>query len=108
MKIKIDEIDIKIKLSDKEKLKATAVVDFGEITAKGFRLSVSEHENENLDWEKLWLQPPATKIGRFWHKIVWLNDKDKWRQLEKRVFDIYKEEQKKSDQEKEMHGDNIF
>ena len=77
MTIKMDEIDIKIKLSGKDNLKATAVVDFGDITVKGFRLSVSEHENENLDWEKLWLQPPSIKIGRFWQKIVWLNDKEK-------------------------------
>lgn len=101
MKIKMDEISIKIKLSDKDKLKAIATVDFGDITAKGFRLSVSEHKSENLDGEKLYLQPPATRIGNYWHKTVWLNDKEKWKVLERKIFDKYKEERAKVDKEEE-------
>ena len=100
MKIKTDEIEVKIKLSDKPDLKATAIIDFGDITIKGFRLSVSKHKNENLDNEMLYLQVPCFFAGK-WREIVFINDKDKWRQIEKRVFkefcNAYKESENKED-----------
>lgn len=89
MNIKIDEIKVKIKLSDKPELKATAVIDFGDITIKGFRLSVSKHENENLNNEKLYLQVPCFFAGK-WREIVFINDKDKWKQIEKKVFEEFR------------------
>jgi hypothetical protein len=101
MKIKMDKISIEIKLSDKDNLKATATVDFGDITVKGFRLSVSEHENENLGGKKLWIQPPAIRMGNFWHKVVWLNDKEDWKILEKMIFDKYTDKQLKNSKEDE-------
>ena len=95
MKIKIDEIEVKIKLSDKLDLKATAVIDFGDITIKGFRLSVSKHKNENLDSEMLYLQVPCFFAGK-WREIVFINDKDKWKQIEKKVFEEYCKANKES------------
>ncbi|MDO8569478.1 MAG: hypothetical protein Q7R89_01710 [bacterium] len=88
MKIKIDEIEVKIKLSNKPELKATAIIDFGDITIKGFRLSVSKHKNENLDNEMLYLQVPCFFAGK-WREIVFINDKSKWKQIEKKVFEEY-------------------
>lgn len=90
MSIKIDEIKVEIKLSDKPNLKARAVVNFGEFTVKGFRLSVSEHESNNLDQEKLWLQPPSYLAGRKWQPVFFIENKDVWRALERKVYEEYK------------------
>jgi hypothetical protein len=107
MKINLDDIKVEIKLSSKEKLKATAVVNFGDFVVKGFRLSVSEHENENLDSEKLWMQPPATRIGQFWHKIFWIDDKQKWKELERKIFDVYKNKYSESTVGNDIEWDDI-
>ena len=96
MKINLEEIEIKIKLSEKPNLRATAVISFGDITVKGFRISVSEHENENMQGEKIYLQPPSYRAGRGYQKLVFINDKDKWIEIEKLVF---KEYQKVKDDE---------
>ena len=98
MNIKIDEISIEIKLSDKEKTKARVDLRFGEWEIRGFRLSVSEHENENLERQKLWLQPPSIPVGRTgkWFQIVRLDDKEQWKKFERIVFDKYTEEQLKN------------
>ncbi len=90
MKINIEEIKVKIKLSDKTNLEATAVLDFGDITVKGFRLSTSEHENPNMSNAKLYLQPPSYRAGRTYQKLVFVNDKEKWEEIERLVFKEYK------------------
>ncbi|MDQ3089785.1 MAG: hypothetical protein M3Q24_01355 [bacterium] len=86
----MNEIKIKIKLSDKQNLKATVVVDFGDFTVKGFRLSHSEHMNENLNGEMLYLQPPSYRAGRSYQKIFYLNDIEVWKELERKVYEEYK------------------
>ncbi len=95
MNIKLGEFKVEIKLSEKPNLKATAVVNFGEFTVKGFRLSVSEHENDNLDWEKLWLQPPSYRAGKGWQMLFFIEDKAKWKELEQKVFEAYKKKVEK-------------
>ena len=96
MKIKIDEIGLKIKITD-GKVKAIIGLDFGEFVVKGFRIQVSEHENEN--GEKLWLTPPSYKGPYKWHPIFFMPDKELWKELEKKIYQEYhvqmKEYQKK-------------
>ncbi len=100
----MEEINVEIKLSSKPNLKATAVIGFGDFTVKGFRLSVSEHKNDNLDGEELWLQPPSLRFGRGWQVIFFVEDKEIWKKIERAVFDKYQEHNKKI----EINGDDIW
>jgi len=97
MNIKIDEIEVQVKLSEKPNLRATAVLNLGDLTIKGFRLSPSEHENENLGNERLYLQPPSYRVGQGFQKVVFINDKEKWKGIEKKVFEAYKLSKLKAD-----------
>lgn len=100
MKIKMDEISIKIKLSKKENLKATAIIDFGDFTIKGFRLSVSKFENSNINGEKFYLQPPGFFAGG-WVETVWFKDKKYWKEIERKVFEKFKDIRSESGDEDE-------
>lgn len=104
MKINTEEISIEIKLSSKDNLEATAVLNFGDFTVKGFRLSVSEHENDNLENQKLWLQPPSYRVGRTWQMIFFVEDKNKWKTMERMVYEKYKLEKENL----EFNGDDIW
>lgn len=90
MQIEIDKIKVEIKLSDKPNLKATVALGFGDLKIKGFRLSVSQHENERLENESLYLQPPSIRVGPGFMKIIFIESKDLWHAIEKKVYDEYK------------------
>jgi|GEM_PF-2233734 len=90
MEIEIDKMKIEIKLSNKPNLMATVALGFGYLKIKGFRLSVSEHPNERMGKEKLYLQVPSIRMGQGYFKIVFIESKDLWQEIEKRVFEAYK------------------
>jgi DNA-binding cell septation regulator SpoVG len=91
MKINIDEVLVKVKVTD-GKLKAIISLDFGDISIKGFRLQTSEHENDF--GEKLWLIPPSYKGPYKWHPIFFMQDKALWKELEKKIYDEYHKQSK--------------
>lgn len=88
MKIKLDEIQLKIKILDDKKTKAIIGLDFGEFVIRGFRVTESKFENMNGD--KLWLTPPSYLGGGRYHPIFYLPDKELWKNMEKWIWDEYK------------------
>ncbi len=92
MKINIDEISVKIKFTEKDKLKAIITLDFGNFVVKGFRVMGSEYENSR--GEKLWLMPPSYRDGGgHYHPIFFMPDKELWQRLEEKIWDEYKKQQ---------------
>lgn len=91
MKIKIDEIGIKIKITD-GKQKAIVALDFGDFVVKGFRVQESKFENEHGDL--LWITPPTYRSPFKHHPIVYFPDKELWKNLECRIREAYKRENK--------------
>lgn len=89
MRLNIEEIIIKVKVVDQAKLKAIVSLDFGDFVVKGFRVQISQYENEKGD--KLWITPPSYRAatGKY-HPIFYVLKKDQWEVLEKRILDEYK------------------
>ena len=92
MKIKIDEIGIKIKITENKKMKAIVGLVFENFTIKGFRIQESEHENDY--GEKLWITPPSYKGPYKWHPIFYIPDLELWKELEKKIYKEYRKEMK--------------
>ena len=89
MKINIQEIQIKIKFVEQEKLKAIISLDFGDFIIKGFRVMKSEYKNDYGD--ELWLTPPSYQgAGGRYHPIFFMPNKELWKQLEKKVWEEYR------------------
>jgi len=88
MKIKIDEIKMKIKILDDKKTKAIIGLDFGEFVVRGFR--VMESQFENAQGDKLWLTPPSYLGGGRYHPIFFMPNKELWQELEGRIWSEYK------------------
>ena len=87
MKINLDEITVKAKIIENQKLKAIIGLDFGEFVVKGFR--IMESEFENLRGEKMWLTPPSYRgVGRY-HPIFYIPDKELWQKLEMKIWEEY-------------------
>lgn len=89
MKIKIDEIKIKFRILDQQKLKAIFKLDLGDFVVTGFRIQESEHENSR--GQKLWITPPSYQdrsVGRF-HPIFYIPNKELWGKLEEYIWDEY-------------------
>ncbi len=96
MKIVLDEIKIKVKVTD-GKMKAIVSLDFGDFVIKGFRVQQSEFENKNGN--KVWVTPPCYKSIYKWHPIVYFLNKELWKELEDRILKEY-DLQSKTYQEK--------
>lgn len=92
MKIKIDEIGIKVKITD-GKQKAIVALDFGDFILKGFRVQTSKFENDHGD--TLWITPPTYRTAFKHHPMVYFPEKDLWKELENRIREAYKREEKK-------------
>lgn len=88
MKLDLREIAIKVKVLQDKKLQAIISLDFGgEFVVKGFRVQSSEFTNYKGD--NLWLTPPSYKGGVKWHPIFFMPDKEKWKELEMRIWDEF-------------------
>jgi|SRR3989338_1629430 len=92
MKINTNDIQVKIKFVDQEKLKAIISLDFGDFTIKGFRVMKSDYKNDN--GEELWLTPPAYLGGGKYHPIFFMPNKERWKELEKKIWEEYKIQRK--------------
>lgn len=87
MKLDLREIAIRVKVLQDKKLQAIISLDFGEFVVKGFRIQGSEYENYKGD--KLWLTPPSYMGGGHYHPIFFMPDKEKWKELELRVWEEF-------------------
>lgn len=89
MRIKIDEIQVKIKFVEEAQLKAILSLDFGDFIIKGFRVQESDHENDF--GEKLWITPPSyrDRHGKY-HPMFFIADKELWKELERKIWEEYK------------------
>lgn len=86
--IQIDDLKYHFKIVETEKLKAIVSIDFGDFKIKGFRISVSEYENER--GEKLWTTPPSYRDGGGrYHPIFFLPNKELWKKIEGKLLDEY-------------------
>ncbi len=91
MNLNIEEIGIKIKITDQKQVKAIISLDFGDFVVKGFRIMESQFENKNGD--KLWLTPPSyAGAGGRHHPIFFMPDKELWSKLETKMFSAYEKE----------------
>lgn len=85
MKINIEEIEVKIKFVDQALLKAIITLDFGDFVVKGFRVMKSNYTDNN----GLWLTPPAYPAGGEYHPIFFMPNKERWQELEKKIWEEY-------------------
>lgn len=93
MKMIPGEVTVKVKFTEKKKLKAIIGLDFGDFVVKGFRVMESEYENTRGD--KLWLTPPSyPDAGGKYHPIFFIPNKDLWKKLEEKIWDEYYSQQK--------------
>ena len=89
MTINKDEIQVKTKFIEGEKMKAIISLNFGDFVVKGFRVSASEYENTQGD--KLWLTPPSYRdSGGRYHPIFFIPNKKLWKELEGKIWREYK------------------
>ena len=88
MTINKDQIKVKIKFIEAQKLKAIIGLNFDDFVIKGFRVSESEFENDR--GEKLWLTPPSYRdSGGRYHPIFFMPNKELWKELENLIWDEY-------------------
>ena len=91
MKIEIDEIVVKVKLTE-GKLKAIIALDFGEFVLHGFRIQDSQYDNEK--GQKLWITPPAYLGGGKYHPMVFFPDKILWERIQTKIWNSFDEAMK--------------
>lgn len=88
MTINKDEIRVKIKFIEAQKLKAILSLNFGDFSVKGFR--VTESDYPNMRGDKLWLTPPSYRdSGGRYHPIFFMPNKELWKELESIIWDEY-------------------
>ena len=88
MTINKDQIKVKIKFIEAQKLKAIISLNFDDFVIRGFRVSESEYENDKGD--KLWLTPPSYRdSGGRYHPIFFMPNKELWKELENLIWDEY-------------------
>lgn len=94
MKINIQEIEVKIKITDQQKLKAIAVLNFGDFVIRGFRLMLSEYKDAKGD-SLLWVTPPSYQDGgKRYHPMFFVPNKDCWKELENKILNEYDKQAK--------------
>lgn len=94
MKINIDNIEVKIRILDKgETLAQAELIVFDVIEIKGWRVSNSKTINEKLS-AQIWIQPPTYRRGFEYKPIAFINDKNLYEQLEKKIYEKYLEAKK--------------
>lgn len=83
METDIEDIEIKIKLSDDGQTKAIAVLDFGDFNFKGFRVKDCKHG--------LFVDPPAYRgKDSKYHTLFWM-EKRLWKILERKILNEYRD-----------------
>lgn len=93
MEISDDSLKISVFLKDKDNLLANVTIsiftiDYGFVTIKDFQIWVSRNFNERLQ-EAINITPPMKNFYGKYHQRVFLENKDKWYQLEARIYDAY-------------------
>lgn len=85
----INDIKIKITLSDKKPMLARAtVVFFDIIEIHGWRVLESEHEHPQFG-ERIWIQAASFKVFKNWKEIVYISDKRSWELVNERIYDAF-------------------
>ena len=88
LKIKVEDIEINVKIIESQKLKAIVGLDFGDFKIKGFRVNISDYENAR--GEKLWVTPPSYRDGNGrYHPIFYAPNKELWELIQFRILDEY-------------------
>lgn len=87
--LNINDIKVKITLSEKEPMLARATVIFFEvIETHGWRVMTSAHEHPQFG-ERLWIQAPSFKTFKNWKEIVYIPDKKTWELVNERIYDAF-------------------
>lgn len=82
------DLEISVKIVENQKLKAIVTIDFKDLVIKGFRVFDSEHENDH--GYNLWVTPPSYQSGGGkYHPIFFMEDKELWKQVEKKICQEY-------------------
>jgi DNA-binding cell septation regulator SpoVG len=90
MNIKIEDIEVNMKLikNENRKEKAVAILSVGFFKIKGFRIMTSDYSNPYGD--KLWVAVPAY-VGRFgkYHNMFFCENKNFWKQIEEKIWEEF-------------------
>jgi hypothetical protein len=97
MKMSIEDLKVKVKILEGPKILGIATVYNPPWTYHNYLILKSKYSNERGEY--LWVKPPAYKdnIGK-WHDIIYLEDKELWKQLERKINDEYLKEKEKNGQ----------
>jgi len=87
------KISMRIFKNPDDKKKAVFSISLGPLKIKGFRILPSEHENEY--GKNIWIAPPSymSGIGKY-HRVFHCENKELWKQIEKKVFEEYERKRK--------------
>ncbi len=87
MKINIEKIKFRIKITGKDGWKAIVVVDFGDLNIKGFRIRESEHLGSHGEY--LWVVPPSYISKGGGYKPTIHIKKNIWEEIQKKMLKEY-------------------
>lgn len=89
MDTSVGNIQIKLNLRDKGRLRAQVEVIFGQtIETKGWRVMQSNRLHPKYQ-EYIFIQPPSYKTAKGWRPIVWTDDKELYTKIEDEIYDAY-------------------
>lgn len=84
-----DNVQIRIKLKDTDKLLCQAtVIFFDVIEIHGWRVMKSKKSHERFG-EQLWIQGPSINIWGKWKEIVFINDRNTWELIHEMIYDAF-------------------
>lgn len=86
----IDDFDFYIKPLNSSKVYAQVSIKICDtIEIKGFTISSSTEMHARFQ-EYIWIQPPRIRMGGpKWIKIVFIDDKLLWEEIESKIYDLY-------------------
>ena len=85
--INMSDVIIHVTPKNDAKLKATVILEYHGIKIKGFRVSNSIYEND--DGQMLWVQPPSFNINGKYVPMVFIEDTEAWKLIEKKILQDY-------------------
>lgn len=111
MEISDDDLKIKVYLKDKNNLFANVTISvqtvgYDFLTVKDFQIWKSNNLNERLQ-EYINITPPTKVIFGRYIPRVFLEKKEKWFELETRIYDAYLKAKNKSQNNKEENLEDI-
>ena len=105
------DVKIKVFIKDKNNLIANANVslntlDFGFVTIKGFQIWRSNVFNQRLN-EQINITPPTKQTFGRYTQQVFFEDKDKWYELEAKIYDVFNNDRNKKLSKQSVEDINI-